>query len=134
MSDALLGTGPHARRGHEWRLSILSTRFLGDAAKVDFWVLATHGRPCRGGARCRSPSRLQAVFLFDEADLCLPAETRQPAITATWKTCSSRLRSAGVGIFLATQSPGGPRLPVPGKRQNHGLIPAESRSGGRSIS
>ena len=35
--DALLGTGPHARPGRV-RLSIISTRFLGDAAKVDFWV------------------------------------------------------------------------------------------------
>ena len=35
--DALLGTGPHARPGRV-RLSVISTRFLGDAAKVDFWV------------------------------------------------------------------------------------------------
>jgi hypothetical protein len=35
--DALLGTGPHARPGRV-RLSVVSTRFLGDAAKVDFWV------------------------------------------------------------------------------------------------
>src|SRR5271157_2753664 len=35
--DALVGTGPHARPGRV-RLSVVSTRFLGDAARVDFWV------------------------------------------------------------------------------------------------
>src|SRR5438067_1336973 len=35
--DALLGTGPHVSPGRV-RLSVISTRFLGDAAKVDFWV------------------------------------------------------------------------------------------------
>ena len=35
--DALLGVGEHARPGRV-RLSVISTRFLGEAAKVDFWV------------------------------------------------------------------------------------------------
>ncbi len=102
--DALLGTGPHARPGRV-RLSILSTRFLGDAAKVDFWVsqlLVAVSRWC-----AKSPqSRLQAVFLFDEADLYLPAGTKQPATKAPMEDLLKRARSAGVGIFLATQSPG----------------------------
>src|SRR5438445_6781491 len=50
-------------------------------------------------------ARLQAVFLFDEADVYLPA-TRQPATKAPMEDLLKRARSAGVGVFLATQSPG----------------------------
>jgi hypothetical protein len=102
--DALLGTGPHAQPGRV-RLSVVSTRFLGDAAKVDFWVsqlLVAVSRWC-----AKSPqARLQAVFLFDEADIYLPAGTRQPATKAPMEDLLKRARSAGVGVFLATQSPG----------------------------
>ena len=45
------------------------------------------------------------MFLFDEADIYLPA-TRQPATKAPMENLLKRARSAGVGIFLATQSPG----------------------------
>jgi hypothetical protein len=102
--DALLGTGPHARPGRV-RLSVISTRFLGDTARVDFWVsqfLVAISRWC-----AQSPqARLQAVFLFDEADVYLPAGTRQPATKAPMEDLLKRARSAGVGVFLATQSPG----------------------------
>lgn len=102
--DALLGTGPHARPGRV-RLSVVSTRFLADPARLDFWVaqlLVAVGRWCG-----RSPSpRLQAVVLFDEADVYLPAGTRQPATKAPMENLLKRARSAGVGVFLATQSPG----------------------------
>jgi hypothetical protein len=101
--DALLGTGSHAQPGRV-RLSIISTRFLGDSSKVDFWVsqlLILISRWC-----AKSPqARLQAVFLFDEADVYLPA-TRQPATKAPMEDLLKRARSAGVGVFLATQSPG----------------------------
>jgi hypothetical protein len=102
--DALLGTGSHARPGRV-RLSVVSTRFLGDAAKVDFWVsqlLVAVSRWC-----AKSPqARLQAVFLFDEADIYLPAGNKQPATKAPLEDLLKRARSAGVGVFLATQSPG----------------------------
>jgi len=102
--DALVGTGPHARPGRV-RLSVVSTRFLGNAARVDFWVaqlLAAVSRWC-----AKSPqARLQAVFLFDEADVYLPAGTKQPATKAPMEDLLKRARSAGVGVFLATQSPG----------------------------
>ncbi len=102
--DALLGTGPHARPGRV-RLSVISTRFLGDPAKVDFWVsqlLVAVSRWC-----AKSPqARLQAVFLFDEADVYLPAGAKQPATKAPMEDLLKRARSAGVGVFLATQSPG----------------------------
>jgi len=102
--DFLLGTGPHARPGRV-RLSVVSTRFLGDAARVDFWVsqlLVAVSRWC-----AKSPqAHLQAVFLFDEADIYLPAGSRQPATKAPMEDLLRRARSAGVGVFLVTQSPG----------------------------
>jgi hypothetical protein len=101
--DALLGTGPHARPGRV-RLSVVSTRFL-DGPKLDFWVsqlLVAVSRWC-----AKSPqARLQAVFLFDEADVYLPAGNKQPATKAPMEDLLKRARSAGVGVFLATQSPG----------------------------
>jgi hypothetical protein len=101
--DALLGRGPHARPG-KTRLSVISTRFLGDQATVDFWVsqlLMALGRWTGAAAT----DHLQAVFLFDEADLYLPA-TRQPATKAPMENLLRRARSAGLGLMLATQSPG----------------------------
>lgn len=100
--DALLGLYDFARPG-KTRLSIISTRFL-EANAVEFWVsqfLTALNRWC---AR-RPRAELQAVFLFDEADMYLPA-TRQPATKAPMESLLKRGRSAGVGVFLATQSPG----------------------------
>jgi hypothetical protein len=102
--DALLGTGPHARPGRV-RLSVISTRFLGDPAKIDFWVSQLLLAVSRWCAKSPQP-RLQAVFLFDEADVYLPAGMKQPATKAPMEDLLKRARSAGVGIFLATQSPG----------------------------
>ena len=102
--DALLGTGPHAQPGRV-RLSVISTRFLGDAAKVDFWVSQLLVAVSRWCAKSPQPY-LQAVFLFDEADIYLPAGMRQPATKAPMEDLLKRARSAGVGVFLATQSPG----------------------------
>jgi hypothetical protein len=102
--DALLGTGPYARAGRV-RLSVVSTRFLGDAAKLDFWVSQLLVAVSRWCAKSPQP-RLQAALLFDEADVYLPAGTRQPATKAPMEDLLKRARSAGVGIFLATQSPG----------------------------
>jgi DNA helicase HerA-like ATPase len=56
----------------------------------------------------RSPASsgsLQAVVLFDEADLYLPA-VRQPATKEPMEHLLKRARSAGLGLLLATQSPG----------------------------
>jgi hypothetical protein len=101
--DALLGTGSYAQPGRV-RLSIISTRFLGDAARTDFWVSQLLAAVVRWCAKSPQP-HLQAVFLFDEADLYLPA-LRQPATKAPMEDLLKRARSAGVGLFLATQSPG----------------------------
>lgn len=45
------------------------------------------------------------VAVVDEADIYLPA-IRQPATKARMEDLLKRARSAGVGLFLATQSPG----------------------------
>ena len=71
-----------------------------------FWVaqlLMTLGRWIS-----KSPAvdgSLQAVILFDEADLYLPA-VRQPATKEPMEHLLKRARSAGLGLLLATQSPG----------------------------
>jgi DNA helicase HerA-like ATPase len=52
-----------------------------------------------------STPTLQAVFLFDEADQYLPA-VKQPAAKGPMENLLKRARSAGVGLLLATQSPG----------------------------
>jgi hypothetical protein len=102
--DALLGRGEHARPGRT-RLSIINTQFLGDAAATDFWVAQFLVAIDRWASKNPSPDRLQAVFLFDEADQYLPA-TRQPATKAPMENLLRRARSKGIGLFLATQSPG----------------------------
>ncbi len=101
--DTLLGRGPDARPG-KTRLSIVSTQFLGDAAAVEFWVAQLLLALDRW--RTKNPAQqLQGVFLFDEADAYLPA-VRQPATKAPMESLLRRARSAGLGLFLATQSPG----------------------------
>jgi DNA helicase HerA-like ATPase len=59
----------------------------------------------RGQAKNPADS-LQAVFLFDEADLYLPATGATPATKGPMESLLKRARSAGLGMFLATQSPG----------------------------
>jgi hypothetical protein len=101
--EALLGLGHHARRG-KTRLSIVSTKFLGANQDIQFWVsqlLVALGR----WASLAPSGRLQAVFLFDEADLYLPAQ-RQPPTKEPMENLLRRARAAGLGFLLATQSPG----------------------------
>ncbi|MFY0527159.1 helicase HerA domain-containing protein [Archangium gephyra] len=101
--DLLLGRGVHAKTGRT-RLSIISTKFLGDTNSVLFWVsqlLIETGRWLN-----RNPAHsLQAVLMFDEADLYLPA-MRQPSTKQPMENLLKRARSAGLGLMLATQSPG----------------------------
>ena len=103
--EALLGLGADRTPG-KTRLSIISTKFLGTNQDVLFWVsqlLMTLGRWIS-----KSPApdgTLQAVILFDEADLYLPA-VRQPATKEPMEHLLKRARSAGLGLLLATQSPG----------------------------
>jgi hypothetical protein len=101
--EALLGRSASGEAGRA-RLSIISTKFLGGTPSVLFWVsqllLETHR-----WASQHPSSKLQAVLLFDEADLYLPAQS-QPATKQPMESLLKRARSAGVGVMLATQSPG----------------------------
>jgi hypothetical protein len=103
--EALLGLGRHARPG-KTRLSIVSTKYLGPNQDIQFWVSQLLVALGRWASLSPSPAgRLQAVFLFDEADLYLPA-TRQPATKEPMENLLRRARAAGLGFLLATQSPG----------------------------
>ncbi len=101
--ESLLGIGPFARDGRT-RLSIIYTGFLGDNENILFWVsqfLSEALRFCQ-----RNPNdELQAVVMFDEADLYIPANAK-PATAEPLQSLLKRARSAGLGLMLATQSPG----------------------------
>lgn len=90
--------------GMRTRLSIISTKFLGNQADAEFWVaqlLIELGRWIN-----EKPSiSMQGVVFCDEADLYLPAQ-RQPATKQPMEDLLRRARSAGIGMLLATQSPG----------------------------
>jgi hypothetical protein len=102
--EALLGKGRYARNDNRTRLSIIYTGFLGDNENILFWVsqfLSEALRFCQ-----RNPNdELQAVVMFDEADLYIPANAK-PATAEPLQSLLKRARSAGLGIMLATQSPG----------------------------
>jgi GTPase SAR1 family protein len=103
--EAMLGLGRHARPG-KTRLSVVSTRFLGNNADVQFWVAQFLMEVGRWIGRAPAPEgQLQAVLMFDEADLYLPA-VRQPASKEPMENLLRRARSAGLGLLLASQSPG----------------------------
>ena len=101
--ETLLGRGRHARNGRT-RLSIVYTGFLGDNENILFWVsqfLSEALRFCQ-----RNPAdELQALLMLDEADLYIPANSK-PATAEPLQSLLKRARSAGLGIMLATQSPG----------------------------
>jgi hypothetical protein len=101
--ELLFGIGNHAAPGRA-RLSIISTKFLSDNAAVDFWVARLLSELSRWANR-RPSDALQAVLFIDEADIYLPA-TSKPATKEPLLDLLKRARSAGLGIFLATQSPG----------------------------
>lgn len=104
--DTLLGRGPAAQTGRT-RLTIINTQFLGDSGTIDFWLSQFLLALNRWRAQNPSPDgRLQATFLFDEADQYLPAGAKQPATKGPMEDLLRRARSAGMGLFLATQSPG----------------------------
>ncbi len=103
LMDSLLGFGKYATPD-KTRLSIVYTGFLGDNENILFWVaqfLSEALRFCQ-----RNPNEdLQAVIMFDEADLYIPANSK-PATKEPLESLLKRARSAGIGLMLATQSPG----------------------------
>ncbi|SDY23422.1 helicase HerA domain-containing protein [Nitrosomonas sp. Nm33] len=99
----LLGLWPD-KHTDKTRLSIINTAFLGNDENILFWV-AQFLLEINHYAK-RSPSdKLQAVILLDEADLYLPAQSK-PATKEPLENLLRRARSAGLGLMLATQSPG----------------------------
>ncbi|MGH1349504.1 MAG: helicase HerA-like domain-containing protein [Methyloligellaceae bacterium] len=101
--DSLLGLDQYSQTG-KTRLSVIYTGFLGDNENILFWVsqfLSEALRFCQ-----RNPNdELQAVIMFDEADLYIPANSK-PATKEPLESLLKRARSAGIGLMLATQSPG----------------------------
>lgn len=101
--ESLLGLGQFARAGRT-RLSVIYTGFLGDNENILFWVsqfLSEALRFCQ-----RNPNEdLQAIVMLDEADLYIPANSK-PATAEPLQSLLKRARSAGLGVMLATQSPG----------------------------
>jgi hypothetical protein len=102
-AELLFGLGAHASSGRP-RLSIVSTKFLGDETAVLFWVSQLLLELNRFASRNPSP-RLQAAVMFDEADIYLPA-TSKPPTKPPLESLLKRARSAGISVMLATQSPG----------------------------
>lgn len=90
--------------GGRTRLSVISTKFLGDNAAIEFWVARLLTELGRWSSKHPS-DRLQAVLFLDEADLYLPAN-KKPATKEPMQDLLRRARSAGVGVLIATQSPG----------------------------
>lgn len=86
------------------QLSVVSTKFLGDNASIDFWVARMLSELARWASRNPCP-HLQALVMFDEADIYMPA-MRKPATKEPMQDLLRRARSAGLGVMLATQSPG----------------------------
>lgn len=103
--DALLGRGAFASAG-KTRLTVICTQFLGEAGS-DFWISRLLLAVDRWREKTPVPEGPpQVVFLFDEADRYLPAGSSKPATKAPMENLLKRARSAGIGLFLATQSPG----------------------------
>jgi len=102
-AELLFGFGAHATQG-KTRLSIVSTKFLGDDAAILFWVSQLLLELNRFASRTPSPT-LQAAVMFDEADIYLCATSKPPTKTPL-ESLLKRARSAGISIMLATQSPG----------------------------
>lgn len=97
----LLGLGRDDKKA---QLTVVSTKFLGDNASIDFWVARMLSELARWASRNPSP-RLQALVMLDEADIYMPAQ-RKPATKEPLQDLLRRARSAGIGMMLATQSPG----------------------------
>jgi hypothetical protein len=103
-AELLFGMGEHAPPAGKTRLTIISTKFLGDDAAILFWVSQLLLELNRFASRNPSPT-LQAAVMFDEADIYLPA-TSKPPTKPPLESLLKRARSAGISVILATQSPG----------------------------
>jgi adenylylsulfate kinase-like enzyme len=86
------------------QLSIIHTAALTEIPVLQFWVsrlLVELGRL----AKRRPSATLQAAVFLDEADSYVPATSAPPTKQPTFELLR-RARSGGIGVLLATQSPG----------------------------
>ncbi len=86
------------------RLTILSSKFLGDNATIEFWVARLAVEVARWSSK-HPATTLQGLLFFDEADIYMPAQSK-PATKEPMQDLLKRARSAGVGVLLGTQNPG----------------------------
>lgn len=86
------------------RLSIISTKSLGNRTDENFWVAQLLLEIQRWLSKHPS-GKLQGVVLLDEADKYLPA-VGQPATKQPVEDLLRRARSMGLSMFLASQNPG----------------------------
>ncbi len=100
----LLGLNDKKTPNGQTRVTVVSTKFLPDNDAIEFWVSRLLVEMVRVLSH-RPSEDLQAAFFLDEADLYLPA-TRKPATKEPILDLLRRGRSAGLGVFLASQSPG----------------------------
>lgn len=104
-AERLLGLdGDDPTPSGKTRLSIISTRAFDEPENALFWVAQFLLEMGRFAAK-RPSSRLQGVVLFDEADVYLPA-VGKPVTKEGMENALRRWRSAGLGVLLASQSPG----------------------------
>ena len=100
--DELLGREPSAKPNMT-RLSVICTRSLADEEAM-FWVAQLLMQIERYFQR-HPANQLQAVLMLDEADIYAP-DNAKPATRPILDSMSKKMRSAGLGLILATQSPG----------------------------
>lgn len=106
QAEALSGETLLARRAPDRvPLVIASTRFLGETERVQSWVASLITALARHATRNPSAT-LRTVFMIDEADQFLPAGTSRPPSKEPLQDLLKRARSAGLGVVLASQSPG----------------------------
>lgn len=104
-AEVLSGDTLLARHGGKVPLTIASTRFLGEIERVQSWVASLISALARHATRHPSPA-LSAVLMIDEADIFLPAGASKPPSKEPLQDLLKRARSAGLGVVLASQSPG----------------------------
>jgi hypothetical protein len=127
--ELLFGMGQESRPGCA-RLSIVSTKFLGDNAAIDFWVARLLAELGRWASR-RPADSLQAAIFLDEADIYLPTQTK-PATKEPMLDLLKRARSAGLGVFLATPTRR-PRRPSPSAGSGPDFVPCAMTPGAPNL-
>lgn len=99
-AETLIGRKP----GGKVPLTIASTKFLGEIERVQSWM--AHLIACLSRHLARTPSaQLSMLFMVDEADIYMPALSKPPS-KEPLQDLLKRARAAGLGVMLATQSPG----------------------------